>query len=225
MLLLATIVFVPISLLDALTIRADFGSFGVGAGVGIAAAIGAVLALTMTVLMGEVFYSGAVAISLTDGEQGRTPSPWEIARRLRYGRLIAVDLIYGFLVTVGLVLLVAPGVVVFTLFGLSGPVVEIEERGVGAAFSRSLELVRGRFWTVLAVLAPIEILGDSISDLMTTAVHHLLGGSLLVEWCAESASNIALSPVYAIAAVLLTIDLIAANDGVLKRPHPAPANA
>jgi hypothetical protein len=222
--LLATFVFVPLGLVEALTVRAEVGSLSLGRGLEFAAAIAAALALALTTLLGEVFYSGAVAISLTHSEHGRPPSLRQIASRLNYGRLIAVDLIYGLLVTVGLVLLIAPGVIFFTIFGLSGPVVEIENRGPRAAFSRSLGLVRGRFWTVLAVLGPIEIVGDSLTDLLTRSVHHLLGGSIVAEWCAESLSNIVLAPVYAIAAVLLTIDLIAEADGGVFKLNSAPAH-
>lgn len=225
LLLLAAFVFVPVGLIDALAIKAQLGSSSVRDGLEIAAAIGAVLALSLTALLGEVFYSGAVAISLTHAKRGRPPSLWETAKRLKYARLIAVDLIYGLLVTIGVIFLVAPGVIVFTFFGLAGPVVEIENRGVRAAFSRSLSLVRGRFWTVLGVLAPIEIIGDSVTDLLTSYVHHLLGGSLVAEWCAESLSNIILAPLYAIAAVLLAIDLIAAKDRGQAPAPPTPARA
>ncbi len=225
LLLLATIVFVPVGLIDALTIEADVGSFNASGGLEIAAVVGALLALSATALVGEVFYSGVVAISLTHAEHGRSPRPSEIGRRLNYGRLIAVDLLYGLLVAVGLVLLLAPGVVLFTVFGLSGPVVEIEDRGVRAAFARSWHLVRGRFWAVLAVLAPVEILGDSLSDLLVGFIHDQLGHSLAASWLAESLSNIVLTPVYAIAAVLLTLDLIAEKDGAAPKLHSAPTSA
>jgi len=41
----------------------------------------------------------------------------------------------------------------------------------------------------------------------------------------ESASNIALSPVFAVAAVLLTVDLIAARDGAGPHLNVAPSTA
>ena len=76
-----------------------------------------------------------------------------------------------------------------------------------------MDLVRGRFWTVLLVLGPIELVGDALTDLLTGLVHHHLGHSLLGIWAAESLSNVVLTPVYAVAAVLLTLDLIAEKDG------------
>ncbi len=55
-----------------------------------------------------------------------------------------------------------PGILAFVYLGLAAPVVEIEHRGVRAALARSVRLVRGHFWLVLAVLLPIEIASDAI---------------------------------------------------------------
>ncbi len=211
--LLAVIVFVPLGLIDAIAIEANIGSLSVSNGLATAAAAAAVAALTVTGLIGEVFYSGAVAISLTHAEGGRPPGLREISRRLNYHRLIAVDLLYGVVVVAGLLLLVIPGVAAFVWLGLAGPIVELEGRTVWGAFRRSWDLVRGRFWTVLMVLGPIELIGDGLTDFTTGQVHHLLGDSLPAAWAAESLTNVALTPIYAVAAVLLTLDLIAEKDG------------
>jgi hypothetical protein len=221
LLLLAAVVFVPLGLLDAIAINVEAGPLSPSNGLMTAAAAGAVLLLTLTGLIGEVFYSGAVAISLTNAAGGRPPPLREIARRLNYRRLIAVDLLYGAIVVVGLILLVLPGVAAFVFFGLAGPVVEIEGRSVRGALRRSRDLVRGRFWTVLLVLGPIELVGDLITDLLTGLVHHHIGHTLLGIWMAESLSNVALTPIYAVAAVLLTVDLIAEKDGEPGRLHSA----
>ncbi len=222
LLLLAVIVFVPLGLVDAITVNAEVGSLSIANGLLLAAAVGAVVVLTVTGLIGEVFYSGAVAISLTHAEHGRAPSLREISRRLNYRRLIAVDLLYGLIVAAGLVLLLAPGVAAFVWFGLAGPVVEIEGRGVRGALRRSWELVRGQFWTVLLVLGSIELAGDGIAGLAAGLAHRVLGHSLLGTWVAESLSNILVAPIYAVAAVLLTLDLIAEKDGAGPRLHSAP---
>ncbi len=207
--LLGAIVFVPLGLIDAISVHFEVTSFNAHNGLELLAIATATLALAGTGLIGEVFYSGAVAVALTHPHDGRPPSLREIAARLKYRRLIAVDLLYTLIVSIGILLFVAPGVAAFVWLGLAGPVVEIEGRGVRAAFSRSIHLVRGRFWLVLGVLVPVEILGDSLAGLATSFTHHLLGGSLPAEWFSESLANIVLTPIYAVAAVLLTIDLIA----------------
>jgi hypothetical protein len=211
LLLLATIVFIPIGFLDALTTGVEVDSLDSFSLIRLAAAIGAVAAITMTGLLGEVFYSGAVAVSLTHPADEKPPSTIEVARRLDYRRLILVDIAYVALVIVGLLAFFVPGILVFVWFGLAGPVVEIEGRTVSGALRRSASLVRHNFWLVFLVLAPVELAGDAVAELVGQLVHGALGDSFFATWMAESAANIVFTPIFAVAAVLLTLDLIAAK--------------
>jgi hypothetical protein len=222
-LLLAFVVFVPLGLLDALVGEIDVESLDLDSGIKIAAVVATVGIVTATGLLGEVFFSGAVAVSLTHPRHERPPSLIEIARRLKYGRLIAVDLVYVVIVAVGLLLAFVPGALAFVWFGLAGPAVELEQRTVRGALARSWRLVRGNFWLVFWVLVPIEVVGDVLGDGVAHLVHAGLGDTLLAGWLAESLSNIVLSPLFAVAAVLLTIDLIAEKDGDGPRLNPVPA--
>jgi hypothetical protein len=53
---------------------------------------------------------------------------------------------------------VIPGVILFTLFSLAGPIVNIEHRGPIDAMRRSAQLVRPHFWFVLCFVAiPIAL--------------------------------------------------------------------
>jgi hypothetical protein len=209
LLLLATIVFIPIGFLDALTTGVEVDSLDLANGLRIAAVIGATAAITMTGLLGEVFYSGAVAVSLTHPPHEKAPSIVAVARRLDYRRLILVDLAYVALVIVGLLVFFIPGILVFVWFGLAGPVVELEGRTVPGALRRSASLVRHNFWVVFLVLAPVELAGDAVAELVGHLVHGVLGDTFFATWMAESASNIVFTPIFAVAAVLLTLDLIA----------------
>ncbi len=74
------------------------------------------------------------------------------------------------------------------------------------------------------MLVPIEVLGDGLTREITDLAGHLLGGSLLAEWLADTGSNIVLTPFYAVAVVLLTLDLIAAGDGEAPRLHSIPSS-
>jgi len=213
LLLLALVVFVPLGLVHALTFEADLGSFDFGSSLAVLAIVGTVLVLAVTGLIGEVFYTGAVSILLTHPHDGRPPSLREIAGMVKYGPLIAIDLLYGLAVALGLVLFFFPGIFVFVWLGLSAPVVEIEHRGIRAAFRRSVELVRHRFWLVALVLIPIELLGDALTNLATDLTHGLFGSELLCEWLADVLANVAFTPFYAVAAVLLTVDLIREKGG------------
>lgn len=215
---LAAIVFVPVGFLDAFTTGIDIEALDPGSLLKLAAAIGAVAAITMTGLLGEVFYSGAVAVSLTHPAHEKPPSILEVARRLDYRRLILVDIAYVGLVILGLIAFFIPGILVFVWFGLAGPVVELEGRSVVAALRRSASLVRHNFWLVFLVLAPVELVGDAFGELVGHLVHAALGDSFFATWLAESASNVLFTPVFALAAVLLTLELIAAKGGESASP-------
>ena len=224
-LLLAVVVFVPLGLLNALTMNIELDSLNITNGIKLAAFALAVTVVTATGLIGEVFFSGAIAISLTH-PHGEDPPPLrEIARRLNYGRLIAVDLAFVGIVAVGLILGIVPGMLAFVWLGLAGPLVELEGCSVGGALRRSLQLVRGGFWLVFWVLVPIEIVGDAIGEGLATLVHNWLGHTFFATWLAESLSDAALSPVFAVAAVLLTVERMAARDGTAPPLHATPLPA
>jgi len=223
LLLLALVVFVPLGLVHSVTVNAEIGSIGFSDGFKLLAAMAAVLALAATGLIGEVFYTGAVAIALTHPHDGHPPSLREIAGMISYGPLIAIDLIYGALVAVGLALFFVPGVFAFVWLGLAAPVVEIEHTGIRAAFARSVRLVRGRSWLVALVLIPTELLGDGLTELATSLTHGLFGSELLCDWLADLLSNLAFTPFYAVACVLLTVDLIREKGGGAElHSKPAP---
>ncbi|HEX2392927.1 MAG TPA: hypothetical protein VHI77_08415 [Solirubrobacterales bacterium] len=224
-LVLALIVFVPLGLLDALSFHLDLESLDLSSGIKVGAAALALGAIAMTGLLGEVFFSGAIAISLTHPHGEGSPSVREIAGRIKYGRLILLDVALVAIVGAGLLLALLPGIIAFVFLALAGPAVEIEERSVLGALRRSVKLVRGDFWLVFWVLIPVEIAGDAIGEGLAGLVHRILGHTFLATWLAESLSNVALSPVFAVASVLLTVDLIAARDGTAPPLHSAPAPA
>lgn len=219
---LACVVFVPLGLIHAIPVHVEATSLNLGSGLEIFGAVLAVLLLVMTGLLGEIFYTGAVAIALTHPHDGEQPSLRAVAGSVRYGTLIAVDLIFGVLVAAGFIAFFVPGLLIFVYLGLAAPIVEIEHRGIRAALARSVRLVRGHFWLVLAVLVPIEIVSDVLTDLATAGAHSLLGDSLVAGWVTDTATNILLTPFYAVAAVLLTLDLIADKEGVGPRLHSTP---
>ncbi len=225
LLLLSLITFIPLGLFDALAIEVDINALDISSGIEVAAVMLAVGALVTTGLLGEVFFSGVVAVSLTHSEHEGPPPISHVARELSYGRLIAVDLLYVALVAVGLLLVFVPGVLAFVWLGLAGPIVELENSKVRHSLARSVRLVRGNFWFVFWIMVPIEIVGDALGEGVAAGVHALFGHSFLAAWLAESASNIILSPFFAVAAVLLTIELIHLKDGDGPRLNSEPGRA
>jgi hypothetical protein len=227
LLVLATIVFIPLGFIDALLEQVDTSSLDVTSGFQVAAVLGALAAIVTSGLFGEVFFSGAIAASLTHPEDEESPGFVHIARHISYGKLILVDLGFTLMMVIGTIAIIVPGILVFVYLSLSGPVVELEKRGVRDGFRRSFQLVRGHFWMAAAVLIPIEIVGDAINDAIVGGAHHLFGHNLLAAWLGESVGNIVTAPVASVAFVLLTLDLIHHRDGeaprLKRRPEAVPS--
>jgi hypothetical protein len=213
----ALVVFVPLSMIEAVASRLeDVDTSGLDAAQAIALG-GVVLIHAATSLLGDCFYSGVVAAAVTRLKRGEVNSLRVVARSLRYGRLLAVDLSYDVLLAVGLLLLVGPGVLVFGWFSLTAATVEIEDRSFVDSFRRSRELVRHNFWRVMALLLPIAAITDALTSTLEHALSSVLGGPLAGDWAANLFPELALAPFWGLAAAVLTYDLAR-----IKGRQPAP---
>jgi hypothetical protein len=103
---------------------------------------------------GITFYAGLLDKVVGEFELGEPPEPvGQVLRTLPYGRLLVADLLITLAAIVGAAFFVIPGVILFTLFSLAGPIVNIEHRGPIDAMRRSAQLVRPHFWFVLFFVA------------------------------------------------------------------------
>ena len=76
------------------------------------------------------------------------------------GRRLPVGIVIGFLayagIVLGAVLLIIPGIILFTMWSVALPANTVERTGILASLSRSQELTRGRRWRVFGtILVPI----------------------------------------------------------------------
>jgi hypothetical protein len=207
---LAVIVFAPVGVLEGLVDALAEHDLGI-------ALVATVASVAIIALIGDVFYSGTVAglISKPPGEQR---SLRRVARELRYGRLIAADILVALAVALGLLLLIVPGIVFFALFAFVAPVIEIEGRTVREAFRRSRELVRGRFWLVLVVIGGAEVASELGISGLTALAHSLLGEGLVVDWLGETAGDVLTTPPLAVLLVLMAVELMRERG---EAPHAA----
>jgi hypothetical protein len=79
-------------------------------------------------------------------------------RTLPIRRLLVADILLATATLAGLALGLIPGMIVFTLWSLVGPLITIEDRPVISSFRRSWQLVRRNLWlTLFLVTLPIYI--------------------------------------------------------------------
>lgn len=93
----------------------------------------------------------------------------------RLGSLLGVALLSGIGVGLGLLLLVVPGLILFTRWSLAVPAVMIEGRSPREALRRSAELVRGHGWAVFAVFFAVTVAAGLASVLIEVALVGAVG--------------------------------------------------
>ncbi len=143
----AAIVFVVLDLASAFADTAAGNSAG-------AVVLWSLIALVLSVV-GAFWLQGALIEAVVDVRDGRIDTTiGELFERTRHRlpALIGAGVVAGLAIAIGLVLLIIPGLFLFTRWILIPAVIVIEKRRAGDSFDRSWELTRGHGWAVFGCL-------------------------------------------------------------------------
>src|SRR5260370_27323490 len=91
------------------------------------------------------------------------------------------SILAGIAITIGLLLIIVPGLFLITICAVIVPVIIIERSGALASFGRSRELVRGHGWHVFGTLVLVYIIMlvvNIVLSLIFSALPHVLGDGL-----------------------------------------------
>lgn len=116
--------------------------------------LGVIIAVLASIV-GTFWLQGALVEAVRDVRDGRQDlSLTEIFERARprLPAIIVAGILAGIAIAIGLVLLIAPGLYLLTIWALIIPVIVLEGRSAGESFGRSRELVRGNGWNVFGVI-------------------------------------------------------------------------
>jgi hypothetical protein len=166
---IGAVLFAPLALVEALA--------GVAIGDGLAASGGRrVAAVVVWLAVGLLMFGSALCTGFLDklvgGEYGHEEVSFRDAlRAVPYGRLIGLDVVQTLLVGAATVVLVLPGVIVFTLTSLAASLVMLEGRGVRASLARSASLVTRNIGTTLLVVTVPVVLEHEVLHALEAAVH------------------------------------------------------
>src|SRR6185295_6003709 len=139
--------------------------------------------------------------------------------REKLSSVAVAAILAGLGIVVGLVLLIVPGLVLMTWWAVIIPVVVLEKRSAGEAFTRSRELVRGNGWGVFGVIV--------LMLLLLIGFEIVLGLILtpFADWLRRFISNIVsgtlTAPIIAVVLTLLYFRLRAAKEPVADPEHVA----
>jgi len=122
------------------------------------------IAAAFVALAGVFWLQGALVVAIEDVRDGRADlSIGETLSRVRprMNTLGLAGILAALGITIGLILLIVPGLILFTIWALIVPVIMLEGASIGQSFGRSRELVRGNGWSMfgLIVLAILILIG------------------------------------------------------------------
>jgi hypothetical protein len=213
--LIALAVFGTINLLYALVVSAI--SDGNAGAVALLGVVG-----VATAIVGTTWLQGAFVYAVQDARDGSfDASIGEVFARVSsfVGRLVAAGLLAGMGIALGLVLLIAPGLYLLTIWAVIAPVIVIENRGVIEPFGRSRELVRGHGWTVFGIVLIVGLLSGVASALLQAAFSFL--PQFLEILVGSTIAQAAVSPFGAIALAITYFRLREAAGDVAAEPVDA----
>ena len=141
---------------------------------------------------------------LTIGETVNAASPylWAVA---------GASILAGIAITIGLILLIAPGLYLITIWAVIVPVIVIEGSGALASFGRSQQLVRGHGWHVFGTLVVVFItliVANIILSFIFVALPVAVRNGL-----SSVISGTLIAPYLALVATLIYYRLVATSQG------------
>jgi hypothetical protein len=150
--LTALIVFAILDLLSALAAMAAGDSW-------VSGALWGLVAVTIGVV-GYFWVQAALVETVNDVRDGRADrSIGETYRAVQpvLPAVIVAGILAGIGIGIGFILLIIPGLFLLTIWSMLIPVIVLERRRAGEAFTRSRELVRGNGWKVFLLVIIVFI--------------------------------------------------------------------
>jgi hypothetical protein len=160
--------------------------------------------------LGEVVYAGFLDMAVGDSWfRGEDRTLVQVIRELPWIPLIIVDFVVVTAAVVGLALFVIPGVIVYTFWGLAGPVVVQERHQARDGLRRTYQISRSH-WKLVLVLVVIPL---GIEHALATAVY---------EWVDAKGALAIVAAEWFVAATMLgvigVIDVALANELMARTP-------
>jgi hypothetical protein len=194
--------------------------------VGLLGVLGAILAGIVSIIAAFLLQAALVKAveDVRDGRVDLTFGETLQAARPAVGRVAVTSILAAIAIGIGLVLLIAPGLFLLTIWAVIVPVIVLEGAGTSDAFARSQALVKGYFWQVFftlilvfVVLLAVSIVISAILSGLPVAARQFIGGIV---------SGTLVSPFLALVLTLGYFRLLAAHGGAtpqgIGEPPPYP---
>ena len=191
---------------------------------------GAVLWALLSVfvsLIGTFLVQGALTLAVDDVRDGRVDTTiGELYARTRphLGPLIVAGILASIGIGIGLVLLIAPGLYLLTLWALIVPAIVLEGKGIGDSFSRSAELTAGHRWAVLGI-AVITVIASGVVGNVLVAIFTAILPDFFGVWLGSLIAHCVTTPFLALAWTIMYFELRGAAGPTAAQAAPPPVSA
>jgi hypothetical protein len=170
----------------------------------------------------SILYQGFVVELVSAAQSNRRTGIGELMKAVTpvLGTLLVISILFAVGVGIGFILIIIPGLFLLTIWSVVVPVEVLEHRGVLGSFERSRELVRGNGWNVFGVIVIVWVVTFMISflvELVAAPLGHV--GRDLVQW----AVNVAITPIVALSATVLYLELRRVHAARATAPDPVTA--
>jgi hypothetical protein len=167
----------------------------------------------------SILYQGFVVELVSAAESRHRPGIGDLINAVTpvLGTLLVISIMFAIGVGIGFILIIIPGLFLLTIWSVVVPVEVLEHRGIIGSFERSRELVRGNSWNVFAVIVIVWVVTVVISilvALLAAPLGHV--GRDLIQW----AVDVAITPIVALSATVLYLELRRANTARVPAPGP-----
>ena len=171
-----------------------------------------------------ILYQGFVVELVSAAETNRRTDISELMKAVTpvLGSLLVISILFAVGVFIGFILIIIPGLFLLTIWSVVVPVEVLEHRGIIGSFERSRELVRGNGWNVFGVIVIVWVVTAVISilvELLAAPLGHV--GRDLIQWVV----NVAITPIVALSATVLYLELRRARTAPVPAPGPDPVAA
>ena len=168
----------------------------------------------------SVFYEGMVVNLVRDVQDGRRDhSMGELFKAVGPVALplIGLAIVAGIAITIGLILLIVPGLILLTWWAVAAPVMVVEHPGVFSALGRSRDLVRGDGWTVFGIIVLVVLINLAINLVAAIIAAPLSDAAgAVVSWIGTTLA----APILALASAVLYFALRAAKEQAAPAAEP-----
>jgi hypothetical protein len=208
----ALLLFIPIALLNGLLLSSGGLLLGLLAG-----------ALS---LIATFWYQGMVVEAtrdILDGRRDQTIGSLFSSASPFIAPLIAVGILAGIGIAIGLVLLIIPGLFLITIWAVIVPVIVVERAGVFDSFGRSHQLVKGSGWQVFGVIVVIFLVSIVVRAIINAIIGGISDDSFAGYAISDLIVNVLLVPLSALAASVMYFELRRVKGDALPEDSGAPS--